>query len=193
MPTAPSHLWLTDDPDAASLVARDPAALLIGFILDQQVTVQKAFHGPLELQRRVGTIVPLELAAMPVDRLEAAFAERPALHRYPSAMARRVRSAMQVVVDRYDGDAGAIWCDVDDLGELRRRLGELPGFGPGKVTAMVAVLARQLGVPVTGWEDDVPAWGTLGDVDSPEALRAYQERKRAAKQARRAAAAQADG
>lgn len=187
-----THLWLTDDPSHCELLASDPAAFLIGFILDQQVTVQKAFRGPADLLDRVGTIDPRELTAMPLAQLEEAFAEKPALHRFPSAMAKRVHEAMRIVVDRYDGDAGRIWWEAEGLEDLRARLAELPGFGAAKITSVVAVLARQCGVPVTGWEQDVPVWGTLGDVDSAEALRAYQARKRAAKAAARAATAKAD-
>lgn len=183
-----THLWLTDEEEAARLLADDPAALLIGFILDQQVTVQKAFRGPLDLRERVGTIDPASLCAMPLEKLEEAFARTPALHRYPTAMARRVHDAMRVVTERYGGDAGRIWWEAADLADLQQRLVELPGFGSGKVASMVAVLARRCEVPVTGWEHQVPEWGTLGDVDSPEALRAYQQRKRAVKAARRASA-----
>jgi len=183
-----THLWLTDEEDACRLLAQDPAAFLIGFILDQQVTVQKAFRGPFDLRERIGTLDPAKLARLPLATLEGAFCAKPALHRYPAAMARRVREAMAIVAERYDGDAGRIWWEVSDLDELERRLGELPGFGAGKVTSAIAVLARQCGVPVTGWEDRIPEWGTLGDVDSPEALKGYQSRKRAAKAAARAAA-----
>lgn len=184
-----THLWLTDEPDHCRLLADDPAAFVIGFILDQQVTVQKAFRGPADLAARIGTLDPARIAAMPLAELEAAFAEKPALHRFPAAMARRVHEAMQIVVDRYDGNAARIWWEADGLRDLEQRLAQLPGVGGGKVTSMVAVLARQCGVPVTGWEDAVPEWGTLGDVDAPEALAAYQSRKRAWKAVRRAAAA----
>lgn len=184
-----THLWLTDEAEHCRLLAEDPAAFVIGFILDQQVTVQKAFRGPADLRERVGTLVPADLARMPLAQLEAAFSQKPALHRFPSAMAKRVRAAMQIVCDRYDGDAGRIWWEADGLEDLERRLGELPGLGGGKVTSIVAVLARQCGVPVTGWEGRIPEHGTLGDVDSAEALAAYQARKRAIKAAARAAAA----
>ncbi|MCW2956359.1 MAG: repair protein [Thermoleophilia bacterium] len=186
-----THLWLTVGDEACALLADDPAAFLIGFILDQQVTVRKAFHAPIELLERVGTIDPAALAAMPAATLETAFADKPALHRYPGAMAKRVQAAMQVVVDDYDGDAGRIWWDADGLDDLRARLLALPGFGAHKVVSVIAVLARRCGVPVTGWEADVPAWGTLGDVESPADLHAYQQRKRAVKAARRAAEAAA--
>ncbi|MCZ4496269.1 MAG: repair protein [Thermoleophilia bacterium] len=186
-----THLWLTDGDDKCALLADDPAAFVIGFILDQQVTVQKAFRAGWDLRERVGTIEPAALAAMPLEQLEQVFAEKPALHRYPKVMAKRVREAMQLIVDRYDGHAGRLWWEADGLDDLRARIAEVPGLGGHKNVSMTAVLARQCGVPVTGWEADVPEWGTLGDVDSPEALTAYQSRKRAIKQAKRAADAAA--
>lgn len=186
--TTERHLWLTEDEQHCRLLAQDPNAFLVGFILDQQVTVQKAFRGPWEMRERLGTLDPAAVAALPLEQVEAAFAEKPAIHRFPAAMARRVREAMAIVADRYDGNAARIWWEAEDLEDLGRRLEEIPGLGPGKLVGMAAVLAQRCGVPITGWEDRVPAWGTLGDVDSPEALREYQARKRAARQAARAAA-----
>jgi uncharacterized HhH-GPD family protein len=186
--TQESHLWLTDDEAHCRLLADSSAAFLIGFILDQQVTVQKAFKGPADLLERVGTIEPRELAAMPLEQLEAAFADKPALHRFPAAMAKRVREAMQLVVDEYDGDPARIWIEAADHADLRKRLGALPGFGDGKVTTTIAVLVQRCGVDVTGWQARVCEYGTLGDVDSPAALKEYQARKRAYKAAARAAA-----
>lgn len=187
--TTATHLWLTDDEQHCRLLSEDPNAFLIGFILDQQVTVQKAFRGPWDLRERLGTLDPAAIAALPLEQVEAAFAEKPAIHRFPSAMAKRVHRAMAIVAERYGGNAARLWWEADDLGDLERRLGEIPGLGAGKLVSMAAILVRQCGVPLTGWEDRVPPWGTLGDVDSPEALRGYQARKRAAKQAARAAAA----
>lgn len=195
-PAAPSttaldatHLWLTDDEEACRLLAQSPTAFVIGFILDQQVTVQKAFRGPYDLRDRVGTLDPAQLAKLPLPELEAAFRQKPALHRYPAAMAKRVRDAMRIVVDRYEGNAARIWWEGEDLADVESRLAEIPGLGGGKRTSIIGVLARQCGVPLTGWEDRIPEWGTLGDVDSPETLAAYQTRKRAAKAAAKAAAA----
>jgi uncharacterized HhH-GPD family protein len=187
--TTAEHLWLTDDEAHCRLLAEDPNAFLIGFILDQQVTVQKAFKGPWDLRERIGTLDPAQIAAMPLATVEAAFADKPALHRFPSAMAKRVHEAMRIVSERYDGNAARIWWETDGLDDLEARLGEIPGLGAGKLTSMAAILARQCGVPLTGWEDRIPSYGTLGDVDSPEALREYQSRKRALKRAAREAAA----
>jgi uncharacterized HhH-GPD family protein len=190
--TTAEHLWLTDDEAHCRLLSEDPNAFLIGFILDQQVTVQKAFRGPADLRDRVGTLDPGALAAMPLAQLETAFAEKPALHRFPSAMAKRVHEAMRIVHDEYGDNAARIWWEAADLDDLRTRLAAIPGLGAGKLTSFAAILSRQCGVPLRGWEAGVCEYGTLGDVDSPEALKAYQQRKRAFKAAARAAAAQGD-
>src|SRR6266566_5558544 len=128
MPTA---LWFTDDPAACELLARDPFALLVGFAIDQQVPVQKAFAGPFVLKERVGTLDPAKLAA---TDLEPAFREKPAIHRFPGSMAGRVRELAAVVAEEYGGDASRIWRESSGPGDLKRRIGGLPGFGPMKVT-----------------------------------------------------------
>ena len=178
----PDALYLTDDPEACELLARDPFALLMGVAIDQQVTVQKAFAGPLALQQRVGTLDPALLAT---TDLEPAFREKPAIHRFPGAMAARVRELAAVVAEEYGGDASRIWSEAPDADELRRRLEALPGFGPMKVTTIGSILAKRLGVAAA--EPLVPSHHTLGDVDSPQALLDYQAAKRAHKAAMRAA------
>jgi uncharacterized HhH-GPD family protein len=180
------RLYLTGDDDADRLLAADPMALLIGFALDQQVPVQKAFSGPSVLLERLGSIDARSLATVDEARLEAAAKGPPAIHRFPSAMGKRVREVAAFVVDRYDGDAARIWTEARDADDLKRRLGELPGFGPMKVASLFAVLVRRLGVDVPGAQEALPAHPTLGDVDSPEALAEYQSRKRAAKAEMRA-------
>lgn len=188
MPTSPppsGALPFTGDPAADRLIAEDPLALLIGFVLDQQVTVQTAFRAPFELRRRLGALDPAVIAGLEPDRLAAVFAERPALHRFPGTMARRVADLCRTVVERYGGDAARIWTTAPDAAELERRLRELPGIGPTKAKVVVAVLAKRLGVRPPGWEAVVPGHPTLGDVDSPEALAAYQASKRAARAAGR--------
>jgi uncharacterized HhH-GPD family protein len=189
--TSATHLWLTDDEAHCRLLAADPNAFLIGFILDQQVTVQKAFRGPADLQARVGTLDPGAIAAMPLATLEAAFAEKPALHRFPSARAKRVHEAMRIVHEQYGDNAARIWWEASDVDDLGERLAAIPGLGAGKLTSFAAILSQQCGVPLAGWERSGSEYGTLGDVDSPEALRTYQQRKRAHKAAARAAAAAA--
>ena len=158
-------------------------ALLIGFALDQQVTVQKAFSGPLAIQERVGTLDAARLAA---TDLEPVFRERPAIHRFPGSMARRVRDLSAHVAERYGGDGARVWTDASSSAELKANIEALPGFGEMKVKALGAVLAKRLGVELA--EPLVPPHPTLGDVDSAEALAEYQAGKRAHKASLRAQA-----
>jgi uncharacterized HhH-GPD family protein len=181
------RLHFTGDDEADRLLVSEPMALLIGFALDQQVPVQKAFAGPKILLERLGTLDARELASVDEARLEAAAKGPPAIHRFPSAMAKRVRELAQFVTDTYDGDAARIWTDASDGRDLQRRLAALPGFGEMKVASLTAVLAQRLGVRPAGIEDVLPSHPTLGDVDSPEALADYQAEKRAHKAALRAA------
>lgn len=177
----PERLHFTGDPEADALLAREPLALLIGFALDQQVPVPTAFSGPLKLQRRLGTLDAGAIARTDPDRLEEVFRERPAIHRFPGSMAARVRDLCAHVEAEYGGDASRLWTEAADGGELRRRIEALPGFGEMKVKALGSVLAKRLGVAAA--EALVPPHPTLGDVDSPEALEAYQSAKRAHKAA----------
>jgi uncharacterized HhH-GPD family protein len=175
------RLHFTDSDAANELLVRDPLALLIGFALDQQVTVQKAFSGPLAIQERVGTLDAAQLAA---TDLEPVFRERPAIHRFPGSMAKRVRELSAHVAERYDGDAARVWTDASSSAELKTNIEALPGFGEMKVKALGAVLAKRFGVELA--EPLVPPHPTLGDVDSPQALEEYQAGKRAHKAALRA-------
>ena len=177
---APKALWFTDDPKACELLAQDPFALLVGFAIDQQVTVQKAFAGPYVLKERVGTLDPRKLAAMD---LSEAFATKPAIHRFPGAMAQRVRELASVVAEEYDGDAARIWRDATDAKDLRKRIGALPGYGEMKIKSLGAVLAKQFEVQAA--EELAPSHPTLGDISSPEDLERYQSWKRAYKKAAR--------
>jgi uncharacterized HhH-GPD family protein len=180
----PEALYFTDDQAACELLASDPFALLMGFAIDQQVPVQKAFAGPLALKERVGTLDPRKLATLD---LEPAFREKPAIHRFPGSMAGRVRELAAVVADDYDGDAAKIWNDAADSADLTKRLGALPGFGPMKVTALASVLAYRFGLENA--RALAPDHACLGRVDSPQALADYQAAKRAHKAALRAGAA----
>jgi uncharacterized HhH-GPD family protein len=186
---ADDRLYFTPDDEANALLARDPVALLIGFALDQQVSVPKAFSGPLELQRRLGTLDPGRIATTDPAELDRVFREKPALHRFPGAMATRTRDLCEVIVEEYGGRAERIWAEAADGPELRRRIGALPGFGDMKVRALLAVLAKRLDVRPPGIDDVLPGHPTLGDVDSPEALEHYQAAKRAYKASLRAASA----
>ena len=180
----PDALHFTGNDEADRLLATDPMALLIGFALDQQVPVQTAFSGPLKIKQRLGSLDPGELAAVEPERLEAAFREKPAVHRFPGTMATRVQELARTVVSEYDGDAARVWTDARDSDELRRRIEALPGFGEMKVKALGSVLAKRFDVAVA--RGLVPDHPTLGDVDSAEALENYQAQKRAYKASLRA-------
>jgi uncharacterized HhH-GPD family protein len=179
--SAPDRLYFTGNDEADELLAQDPLALLIGFALDQQVPVQTAFSGPLKIKQRLGT---LQIARRDPGEVEAAFREKPAVHRFPGTMATRVQDLAAVVADEYGGDASRIWNDASDGGELRRRIAGLPGFGEMKIKALSAVLAKRFGVDAA--KEIAPSHPTLGDVDSPEALEDYQAKKKAHKAAMRA-------
>lgn len=172
-PLVADRLHFTESDAANVLIATDPMALLIGFVLDQQVPVQKAFMGPLVLRERLGAIDAATLASAD---LEPVFREKPAIHRYPGAMAERVRALAEHVRDAYDGDAARVWSEARDADVLRANLAALPGFGEMKVKALGSVLAKRFGVRAA--EGLVPWHPTLGDVDSPQALADYQAAKR---------------
>jgi uncharacterized HhH-GPD family protein len=182
------RLYYTDDDEANALLASEPLALLIGLALDQQVTVQKAFAGPREIERRLGSLDATELAGMDTAELERVFAEKPAIHRFPGSMAKRVQELCRAITSEYGGRAERVWTEAADGADLERRLRGLPGFGDMKVRTALAILAKRFGVRPAGIDDVLPKHPTLGDVDSPEALDAYQAAKRAHKAAMRAAA-----
>ena len=184
---APDRLYFTPSDEANRLLATEPLALLIGFALDQQVSVPTAFQGPLKLKQRLGTLEAGELARIDPARLEAAFREKPAVHRFPGAMATRVQELSAVVDETYGGDAERLWTEAADGPELRRRIEALPGFGQMKVKAFGSVLAKRFGVEAA--QELVPGHPTLGDVDSPEALERYQNAKREHKARMRAQSA----
>jgi len=186
--TRPASLPFTGDPAADALLGSDPLALLIGFVLDQQVTVQKAFAGPAELRRRLGTLDAAALAAIEPGAFAAAFAERPALHRFPGAMAARVQELCAVIARDHGGDASRVWTEAGNGVDLERRLRALPGIGEMKARTLVGLLARRFDVRPPGWEAVAPSHPTLADVDSAEALAQYQEQKRAWKASQKAAA-----
>ena len=181
------RLPFTGDDAADRLLVTDPLALLIGFALDQQVTVQKAFSGPLELQRRVGHLDAAKLAATDPAELDAVFRKPPALHRFPGAMAGKVRQLAGAIASEYGNDAARIWTEATDGPDLKRRLLALPGIGEMKAAAILAILGKRLGVDLPGLDAVMPTHPTLGDVDSPERLASYQAGKRAMKAQLRAA------
>jgi uncharacterized HhH-GPD family protein len=184
----PDRLYFTESDEANALIASDPMALLVGFALDQQVTVQKAFVGPLAIKERLGS---LDAAALAGADLDPVFRARPAVHRYPGVMAKRVHDLAAHIVAEYDGDAARVWTDADGTEALRANLAALPGFGEMKIKSLGAVLAKHFDVAAA--QDLVPWHPTLGDVDSPQALADYQAAKRAHKQEWNAAGAAATG
>ena len=187
---APARLHFTGNDEADALLAEEPLALLIGFVLDQQVPVQKAFSGPLELKRRIGTLDATAIAGMDPGELDRAFRERPALHRFPGTMAMRTQELCAAIASEYDGDAARVWTEAGTGRELEQRLLGLPGIGPMKARSLIAILGKRFGIRPSGWEDVAPTHPTLGDVDSVEALLEYQAKKRAHKAAVRGAKAQ---
>jgi uncharacterized HhH-GPD family protein len=182
--TRPKALYFTGNEEADALLAQNPLALLIGFALDQQVTVPTAFTGPWKLKQRLGTLQAREIAQADPGELERIFREKPAIHRFPGSMAKRVQELAAVVDEEYGGRAERIWTEATDGAELRRRIASLPGFGDMKIRSLTAVLAKRFGVKTA--QEIAPNHPTLGDVDSPQALEEYQAKKRANKAAMRA-------
>ncbi|MHB8234750.1 MAG: HhH-GPD-type base excision DNA repair protein [Solirubrobacteraceae bacterium] len=169
----PDRLYFTESDQANELIAQDAMALLIGFALDQQVSVQKAFSGPLALRERLGSLDAEELAAADLEPL---FREKPAIHRFPGAMAKRVHELAVHVAENYDGDAARVWTDASDGDALRANIAALPGFGEMKIKSLGAVLAKRYELKAA--KALIPPHPTLGDVDSPQALVDYQAAKR---------------
>jgi len=176
-----ARLPFTGNADADQFLSDDPLALLIGFALDQQVTVQKAFSGPLELKRRIGGLDAARISEMEPEVLDEVFRRPPALHRFPSSMATKVQALCTAIATDYGDDAARVWTEARDGKDLEKRLLALPGFGAMKAKTMIEIVGLRLGVQPPGWEDVRPTHPTLGGVDSPEALARYQEGKRAYK------------
>ena len=187
--TRPTHLYFTGDDEADRFLADEPLALLVGFVLDQQVTVQKAFSGPLEIRRRLGNFDASTIAGTDPGELEELFRQKPAIHRFPGNMARRVQELCAVVAEDYGGRAERVWLEAESGEDLEQRLLALPGIGPMKARSLLAIVGKRFGVRPPGWEDVAPSHPTLGDVDSYEALEDYQAKKRAYKASLRAAKA----
>jgi len=171
-------VW-TQNEAANQLLETDPLALLIGMVLDQQVKMEKAFMGPYDLKKRLGgRLDARQIAGMEPEKLDAVFRERPALHRFPGNMARRVQAMCQVLVSDYGGDAAAVWRDAKDGADLAKRIGKLPGFGEMKVKILIAVLAKKFRVRPPGYEKYAATWHTVADVDSEESMAEAREVKR---------------
>lgn len=194
-------LSLSQDAAADALLDRDPLALLIGMLLDQQVPMEKAFSSPAVLAARLGCaqLDAREIAGYDPDAMVELFATPPALHRYPKSMAGRTQALCAAIVEQYDGDVTLLWRDVPDGGELFRRLGALPGFGTQKAQIFTALLGKQRGVTPQGWREAAGGYGADGvhrsvaDVVDAASLRQVREYKQAAKAAAKAASAPAGG
>jgi uncharacterized HhH-GPD family protein len=187
-------LQLSQNPEADRLISREPLALIIGMVLDQQIPIERAFSAPLDLKKRLGgRLDPAEIAAADPEKLAALFAEPPALHRFPRANAKRVQDLCRLVVEEYGGRPERIWKGARDGAELLARLRRLPGFGQQKAQIFVALCAKQLGVRPPGWEQAAGSFGESGtrlsvaDITGPESLAEVREHKRLAKAAARAA------
>jgi uncharacterized HhH-GPD family protein len=171
-------VW-TQNEAANQLLETDPLALLIGMVLDQQVKMEKAFGGPYELKQWLGGRLEVrEIAAMDPDKLDKVFRERPALHRFPGNMARRVQAMCATVVGDYGGDAASIWRDAKTGDELAARISKLPGFGEMKTRIMVSILAKKFAVKPPGWEKQAASWHSVADVDSAESMAQARDVKR---------------
>lgn len=170
-------VW-TQDPAANRLLETDPLALLIGMVLDQQVKMEKAFGGPYELRRRLGHLDARKIAEMDPEQLDRVFRERPALHRFPGTMARRVQAMCAAVVKDHGGDAESVWRGAQNGDDLAARIKKLPGFGEMKSKILIAVLAKKFGVKPPGWERHAATWHSVADVDSVESMAHAREVKR---------------
>jgi uncharacterized HhH-GPD family protein len=180
---------LAGDEVADTLLAQDPLALLIGMVLDQQIPLERAFKSPADLKERLGGTLDVgAVASMDPDELAALFSVRPALHRFPGSMARRVQELCHVVIDTYGGDAAAIWTSAQDGAQLLANVKALPGFGEQKARIFVALLGKQFAVRPPGWQEASSPFGEPGsfrsvaDIDSREALgkvRQYKQQLKA--------------
>ena len=189
-------LSLPIEHEANELLSRDGFALLLAMMLDQKVPFEKAFNSPYQLTLRLGhEPTAQEIADFNPEALTAVFAERPALHRFPRAMAARAQELARIVTDRYDGDASAVWATAKDAAELRHRLAELPGFGTYKAQITIALLGKQLGIQPEGWREAAGHFGEAGshysvaDINDDASLAAVRSYKKAIKQQHKAAAA----
>lgn len=181
----PTVLYFTEDDGANSLLAQDPAALLVGIVLYQQVSTEKAFAGPLVLQSRLREKLDVaKIAAMDPEALEEVFRTKPALHRFPASMAKKVQAVSQHLVDVHGGDVTALWSGVDSAAEVVERLMAIPGFGEYKARIYFGVLAQRFGVQPVGWEEFMPDWPSIVDITTPEDLPELKARKKVWKESK---------
>lgn len=185
----PNKLHLAGDEEADRLLAENPFALLVGMLLDQQIPMEVAFSGPVKLQRRLGDVDPGQIAAMDTDELIAVFAEKPAVHRYPSSMAKRVQKLAESIAAGYDGDTTKLWTEGDPNGrQVFTRLKALPGFGDQKARIFLALLGKQFDLGAPGWREAAGSYGDDGahmsiadvtDEDSLLKVRTYKKEQKA--------------
>jgi uncharacterized HhH-GPD family protein len=186
-------LWLAQEPEADELLSNNSFALLVGMVLDQQIPLERAFAGPKTIADRMGGFDAAEIADYDPDKFAALCSERPAIHRFPGSMAKRIQALAQIIVDRYDGDGAAVWTAGDPDGpELLRRLKGLPGFGEQKARIFLGLLGKQYGVTPKGWRAAAGEFGNAGtylsvadiaDARSLEKVRSYKKQMKAAKKA----------
>ncbi|MFG2476507.1 HhH-GPD-type base excision DNA repair protein [Streptomyces fagopyri] len=188
-------LHIAQDPDADELLGRSPLAALVGMLLDQQVPMEWAFKGPRTIAERLGTndLDAHEIAAYDPEKFTALLSAKPAVHRYPGSMAKRIQQLCQYLVEHYDGDAAAVWKDAGTGAELLRRLNELPGFGAQKAQIFLALLGKQFGIHPKGWREAAGAYGepkafrSVADITGPESLAKVRAHKQELKAAAKAA------
>lgn len=179
----PDQLYLTNEPAANAFIAGDPLGLLVGLVLHQQIPTEKAFHSPLLLRDRLGRdLDAADLAGVDPEALEAVFKEKPALHRFPGSMAKRVQAVCEHLVAEYDGSVSALWADAESADELMERLLAIPGFGEYKARIYLGLLARRFRIQPAGWEEYLPTWPSIVDVESLDDLADLKARKKAWKE-----------
>ena len=185
---AKTAIHLSGDAEADALLSKDPLALLIGMVLDQQIPLERAFWAPAELARRLGRPLDArEIASMDPNALADIFKQTPALHRFPGSMAGRVQAVCRIVADEYGGKAGSLWSKLPDGDALVKRLSTLPGFGAQKARIFAALLGKQLGVQPEGWRAATSPFGEAGsylsvaDIVGPESLAKVRAHKQAMK------------
>ena len=199
------RIIFVDDDEADAFISTDALALLIGMVLDQQQTIEKAFRGPLDLVTRMGrepvpgALDAAEIAGMPAEELKALFSIVPALHRFPASNAARTQELCAHIVTEYDGNPSALWATAESGADLFQRMTKVPGFGERKARIFVAVVGKRLGVELVGWREAAGEFGeanvlrSVADIEGPETKAAYRELKRAAKDAAGAAVAAGEG
>ncbi|MDX2344051.1 MAG: HhH-GPD-type base excision DNA repair protein [Acidimicrobiia bacterium] len=182
---APTELCLTNEPDANAFIAKDSLGLLVGLVLHQQIPTEKAFHSPMVLRDRLGRdLDPAQIANMDPEALEAVFKEKPALHRFPGSMAKRVQSVCEHVVETYDGSVAGIWEGVTTADQLMERLLAMPGFGEYKARIYIGVLAKRFGIKPKGFTKYLPTWPSIVDIASLDDLADLKARKKAWKESK---------